>query len=385
MEIVAYRMFFDDQAAEQSQLDAVDTITVNQVMDQLWEASIQMIVRASDRGQWTAESDPALQAFERIRVEVKIGDADFVPLIDGPVVGYDASMSADPGQSTVTVRVYDDGVYLTRRDTTDADSANNDEIERMSGDADSDIASDIYDAVEQIADTDVEDVPAGSSDRPSGVVSRGTLMETLHFLAQRHPKVHAWVKAGDDPGQSVGVFKKEDERPSGLPPLVLLGPDRNIDTFDASNNAQSPARVVGTFLDTSDMSVSTSTANYGDVLDGQDDPVVQDDDLATVRLPPGFGIGLDPDEAVQRWAAEYAQAFEARGTVHGHLYSGVLEPYRMIEVKGVNGRISGNYVIRSVTHSLTRSIYTQTFELIRRGESGGSDSGSPSEPTETIA
>ena len=54
---------------------------------------------------------------------------------------------------------------------------------------------------------------------------------------------------------------------------------------------------------------------------------------------------------------------------------GLIAPYKVVTVRGVNARLSGAYVIKKVTHRLTRSIYTQSFSLLRNARSEGSSGG----------
>lgn len=364
MQTAKYRIYLDGKPLKRQQLDNVDTITVEQQMDTAWQARLELLVCTTERGQWEGEADSLLQPFKRVRIEVAVDDDEtWVPLIDGPVIGYDSALSPEPSQSTVTVRVSDDSIYLWR----------NDDGRRWDGQTDSDIARTIFNEATAISDTKIDRTEAGASDRPPAIMQRGTLLETLHELAARHPLFHAWVAAGGDAGRSVGMFKMEETRAGSLPPLVLLGKERNLDSFSSSNDQQRPADVTAWRLDLGDLTSSSSTASYADQLAGGDDPVLADADVAQLMVPPGWGYGVDAAELAGRFAAQYAEAFDAHGVVRSRCYYGVLLPYKMVEVKGVNGRLSGYYVIRSVTHTLTRSEYTQSFSLLRRGQSGGAD------------
>ena len=375
MQTAQYRVYVDGVPILQSDLDLIDTITVQQAMDQAWSASIVVLISADETGVWNDEDSPLLQPMVQIRVEIMVdNDELWVPLIDGPVVGYDTSLSPQPSASTVTVRVSDDSTRLFRTDDTS----------RWTGDTDSDVARNIFQQQDAIATTDIDDTPAGTSDRPSGTMQRSTPLETLRELASRHPLFHAWVAPGDEPGQSIGMFKSEETTPTDLPPLILLGAQRNLDSFSASNDQQRPANVKRWRLDLGDLSSSSSTSNYSDILSdsGGDDADVQT--AATVIVPPGWGYGIDPDEAVKRYAAEYAQAIDAHGVVRSRCYPAILQPYKMVLVIGANGLLSGGYVIKSVSHTITRSEYSQDFALMRRGESGGSGSGDANQPPENM-
>ena len=375
MQTAKYRVYLDGKPLDRRQLDNVDTITVEQQMDKAWQARLELLVCTTERGQWEGEDDSLLQPFKRVRIEVAVeDDQTWVPLIDGPVIGYDSALSPEPSQSSITVRVSDDSIYLWRSD----------DGRRWDGNTDSDIARTIFNEASTIADTKVDRTEAGASDRPAAIMQRGTLLETLQELAARHPLFHAWVAAGDDAGKSIGMFQREETRVGSLPPLVLLGKGRNLDSFSLTNDQQRPADVTAWRLDLSDLSSSSSTASYADQLAGSDDPVLDDADVAQLMVPPGWAYGVDAAELAGRFAAQYGEAFDAEGVVRSRCYDGVLLPYKMVEVKGVNGRLSGHYVIRSVTHTLTRSEYTQSFSLVRRGQSGGAGAANPNLPTENI-
>jgi hypothetical protein len=370
MQTAKYRVFLDGKSIDRSGLDRIETIVVQQQMDQAWQASLDLLVCTTERGVWQEEDDALIQPFKRLRIEVAVDDKNtWVPLIDGPVVGYDSELSPEPSQSTITVRASDDSVFLWRTD----------DPKRWEG-SDSKIAKDIFKASKAVADTRIDDIDASANDGVQAVMQRGSLIETLHELASRHPGVHAWVAAGDKPGKSLGMFKKEDTAPGGLPALVLLGAGRNMDSFSGNADQQRPANVTGWALDLTDLSTKQATVKYNAVLVSTDKAAVDQKNVAVLVVPPGYAYGIDPKEIAERFAREYGETFDASGVVRSRCYAGVLQPYRVVEVKGVNGRLSGNYLIRSVTHTLTRSEYRQEFSLVRRGQSGGSNAPNPNKP-----
>lgn len=376
MQTAKYRIYVDGAAIAQQALDTIDTIVVEQEMDQTWTASIAILVRTSDRGHWAGEDSSLIKPLVQIRIEVAVDDGkSWIPLIDGPVTGYEASLSPEPGQSTLQVRVSDDSIRLWRQDDT----------QRWTGKTDTDKACNIFRQSGVVHDVRFDPTDAGTGDRPKATMQRGTLLETLQLLARNHPLFHAWVAAGDTRGQSIGMFKREDTAPSGLPPLILLGLGRNLDSFSANSDQQRAADVTSWQLNLSDLSVKSGKASYGDQVAGNDVPAVPPANTAKIMVPPGCGYGVDADEVAKRHAADLGVLFEARGTVRSRCYGGVLQPYKMVEVTSVNGRLSGNYVIKSVTHTLARSEYTQEFSLIRRGQSGGADAANPNVPPEPVS
>ena len=234
---VDYRVYFDGEAASSDELAAIASIVVDQELDAAWEARMQIAICADERGNWR-EGDRYAEDFTRVRIELRLGNDDFTPLIDGPVVIRASDLSSEPGQSSLTLTVRDDSVYLNRR----AAPAVFEESR------DSAIARAIYDDCAEIHDTDVEDTPAAQGDRPPAGVQQGTAIEALRTLARRHG-MHAYVLPGDREGRSVGVFRRLPTRPSGdLPELVSMGVQRNVDRIQAEVNSERPAQVIAETL-----------------------------------------------------------------------------------------------------------------------------------------
>jgi hypothetical protein len=359
---IEYRMFFNNNPATREQLDRVAEIVVGQEVDKKWEARVNLPICVDERGIWSGEDEDFIRSFSRVRVEIKIGEKPFTALIDGPIVGYDSRMNSEPGQSSITLTVQDDSVYLNREER----------VSRFENMLDHEIARQIFGEFEQIASTDIEDTPAPGSTLPPTVVQHGTAMQTLRSLARRQG-MHAYILPGDSPGQSIGCFNAFPSQADGLPQLILLGSDRNIDTFNVRNNAQSPSTVRASSLSITDKEVITRTSSFRNLdLLGEEAGFESESDTATQILPPYQGTSVYLDQAVTAEAANSSYAFDATGSVRDHCYQGVLLPYRLVTVLGVNGRLSGDYLITKVTHTLTRSNYSQSFTLRRNALSAGS-------------
>lgn len=350
-----YRLFLDGEGAGQEDLDRFESVTVEQDADRPWEARLEVPVCLDDQGNWSGDDERFMQAFGRIRVELKVGEGDFVPLIDGPVVGYDSGRSSSPGRSAVTLVVHDDGALLHRRVSEDSFPP---------GLSDADIARRIFGDYGEIASTEVEDTPAPPDALPPEQVPIGTHMQVLRALARRND-FQAAVLPGASAGASIGVFHSSPVFTDDLPELVLLGADRNIDTFDVRFNAQGPVNVVASTLSFSDRSVVTRQSRVRDLtLVGEVPPLEGDDQLGSERLRPGSGEGVDLQHRVDREARRRSRAFTATGSVRLGCYGGVLRPFRQVTVKLGTTASSGSYLVERVVHRLTRSDYTQEFTLV---------------------
>jgi hypothetical protein len=364
-----FRLTLDDAAASREQLDSVEEITVELEMDMAAEARLSIPICTDDKGGWSSESAPLILRARRVRVEIKVGSGSWTPLIDGPVVRLETLMSPDPGQSSATMVVSDDSFWLSRDDAQ----------KRFDDLADHELARKLFQDASQIATTDIEEVPAAGSGGTAVVVQRGTAMATLDRLARRNG-MHAYVRAGTTSGASVGVFRSLPTRGDGIPDLVLLGSDRNLTRWDASDDNERPATVVAHALDLFSKDTSSATAGLDDLqLLGSDKTLVNGAQPGRRLLSPRH-VTHDPKQQATAKALEASFAVDAAGEVMNDCYAGVLMPYRVVTVRGIDGRQSGDYNVKQVTHSLGRSMYTQRFKLIRNARSAGANASSTAVP-----
>ncbi|HVZ41836.1 MAG TPA: hypothetical protein VHI13_21320 [Candidatus Kapabacteria bacterium] len=355
MAVIEYIVFFDNNPATQDQLDRIEDVTVEQEVDLMWEARVQIPVCVDNDGRWAGEEEAWMKEFTRVRIEARIGDNPFVPLIDGPIVGYDTARSGVPGKSIVTLVVRDDSVYLHREES----------ITLYEGLADSAIARRIFGETQQLAGSP-PDIPAETTEPPGSLpalaVQRGTQMQLLRALAARHHNWHAYVLPGTTPGKSIGAFREFPTRTDGLPPMVLLGDNQNIKEFTVRNNQQRASDVQTSSLSIADRTITTATASFRDQQLVGDEPATgTSGNTAKRTLRPGTTDTVDPHEVVRGAAALSGYTLDASGSVVPGCYQGILSPYRLVEVQISDSRFSGNYVITKVTHTLTRSTYTQSF------------------------
>ena len=362
MPATRYRLYFDDEPATREQLDEVEEIRVEQEIDMAWEARFEIPVCVDEKGNWKGENNVFMEPFSRIRAEIKVGDKPYMPLIDGPIVAHDGDKRPEPGQSSITLVVRDDSVYLNREE----------EFATFEGRPDHEIASQLFGGVPQIASTEIDQAAPrkGVGRQPPVVVQRATAMQMLRQLA-RDQGMHACVLPGDEPGRSIGCFKRFSTDPPRLPPLVLLGKDRNLETLNPINDAESPSRFQAFYLDVADKSIVNSMSNLGNLDLLGPEPPLDFGDTAVQIAPPGTASPVDTERRAEAEAERASYAFRVTGSVLPGCYPAVLQPYRAVSVLGINDRLSGDYLIRKVTHTLTRSLYSQSFTLMRNARSGG--------------
>ena len=370
MPFTQYRVYVNGNPATVDQLSRFEDIVIDQEMDKACQGRFQVPVCVRANGVWDGETEGFLQGLTRIRLEVQIQNADWVALIDGPIVNIESAMFSEPGQSVLTLVVSDDSFYLHRSETV-----------RVLQGSDAKVASQIYDEVPQIASKDIDSAPAPSKPGFETTVLRGTQMECLRRLAKRQ-HMHAYVACGPAPGQSVGCFKLDPDpaKDFGLAPMILLGPAMNIFSFQSDQTVGQTAAFKSGKVNLNTRGTETRTSDLSDIdLQGSEPgpgPAIRR------FLKPGQTDALALARAVQAASEQAAYALSAHGEVMKETYPSVLQPYQNVAVLGVNGTISGSWLIKQVTHTLTRNSYGQTFQVLRNARSAGTNSPLPQTPAE---
>ena len=358
-----YRLYFDNNSAKQEQIDLVEGISVEQTMNMAWEGVLKIPFHVDETGNWVEEKEKFVKSFSRVRIEINIGDSSFVPLIDGPVISIQNNMNSDPGESYLSVIVNDDSVYLNRKE----------EVNLFEDMTDNEIAEQLFAGSGQITSTNIDVTPASSSSLSPVIVQRETAIHLIRFLAKRNG-FNAYVLPGDNPGQSIGVFKSLPTVPGDFPAFVLLGENRNIKNFQITDDAQKPSLFTVSSVSIKDKSTSSAETNFGEInLLG--DSVSSGNELNTsnIFVSPFNKEFLSPDTFVKANSEKSSYSIRATGETLEGLYNKALQPYKIITVRLGNSKYSGDYLIEKVNHKLNRSDYTQSFTLLRNAVS--SDAG----------
>jgi hypothetical protein len=370
MACAQYRIYLGDRNATTQQLSSFETITVQQEMDMRWTATLEIPLCTDVHGNWTDETEKWLQPLNRVRIEVSLQGGPYTPLIDGPIVTVHHDLHMEPGQSMARVEVHDDGFLLHRDES----------VKLYQGMTDDQIAQKIFGDNKDITTANqVDPVPPGNNLSASTTVLRGTPMELLQRLASRQLKIwHAYILPGPQAHSSIGCFKKDPTGDSGLPAMVLTGKQRNLSNIRFSSDTSIQAVFRGSAISLNDASVDSSTASLSDI-----DRLGTNPPSGTAinrMLHPGQSRNVNLQNAVLAASQQSAYALHAEGEVLQDTYSAILQPYQNVQVLGVNGQLSGLWLIRQVTHTLTRNSYGQTFSLQRNAQSAGAGSSNTAPP-----
>jgi hypothetical protein len=354
-----YRVYFDGEVASRDILNRIETITVRQDLDAVWEAEVEIPICASPDGKWADADERFMKALKRLRIDIKVGDGEFVAIFEGPLVGFDSHMSSQPGQSSIHLRGFDDSILLTRARPNDKSWAKK---------TASDIVKDIYSGLEGIDGTNTSLIEATNEsigDR-SEVMLRSNLFDMLIELADLTERL-VYILPGSEPKKCIGAFKSRSKNDSKLPPLILLGPERNIEAFEVSSDTIVASTIFAATLNVSDKTIVERNASYTDEDLLGDDPPIDPKKAGEQLLDPYAASTPYVVDAATGKRSDLAHVLRGHGRVRSGCYSGVLLPDLRVGIGGATEKQRGSYYIRSVTHTLTRSEYTQDFEVEREG------------------
>jgi hypothetical protein len=206
-------------------------------------------------------------------------------------------------------------------------------------------------------------------------------MHLLRDLAKRYG-MFVYVRPPEKVGSpSTGAFKMPSFDPTDLPELLLLGADRNVASFDAEFDALKPTTARAGSIALADRSVLASDSASADLQALGDNAAHTLATPAVTLLSGTREEQSDLDAATAATVDLSSWAYAANGELDSDRYAGVLQPYRLITVRGIGGYLSGDYLIGRVSHVLSDKSYRQRFSLHRNARSAGGGAPAPGIPS----
>ncbi|UCD64473.1 MAG: phage late control D family protein [Candidatus Zixiibacteriota bacterium] len=345
----AFRMWFGDRAATAAELRLVEEIVVEQQEGAIWQAQIKLSLCLDEDGNWKHQIHELAAPFSMVRIEVRVAGQDFVPLIDGPVAGYNSNLSSLPGRSSVTAIIRDVGAMLNREDRQ----------EPYEKKTDREIVEAVFSRHLDVLDSAFE-IATIPGDTPRDAFQRDSDYVFLRQLARTH-NMQAYVLPTGKTGKSQACFQPPPSSNStDHPSIVLLGKDRNLVSAVFDEDSESPERTRSRTMRLSDGQLVPYDSSYSDADLMRELPSVPEDVSAIRNMPPA--------EATREDASATARAQTERRSYNLRMsasvipcYPAVLRPYLRLEVKAANTAYSGDWTIEKVTHRITPSVYLQEF------------------------
>lgn len=303
--------------------------------------------------------DPALAAFSRVVVLVRSGLGAEV-LLDGVITHRQLVTAAAPGQGTMAVTGEDLTVRMDLEERVVSHAALSDPA--IAGLLIGRYAQ--YGIVPRV-------VPAAVVDQPLPIervpVQRGTDLAHLQLMAARAHHVFV-LRPGPLPLTSVAYWGPAAGLAGRPLPALSVGTGSPADVLRLHfvDDALAPQRVTGLLDD-----ASSAAARPLIAMPPQFSPLSRapEPPRRTVLATGAGGLPaiLARSRAQARADASSEEAVVAEGELDVASYGAVLQPHRLVGVRGAGAELDGMYRVDRVTHLLERGSYLQRFRLTRPG------------------
>lgn len=190
---------------------------------------------------------------------------------------------------------------------------------------------------------------------------RGTVLAFLRELACRNDR-HAYVLPGAEPGASIGCFLPDPEGDPDLPPLLLIGDNRNLADASITEDPDGAELTQAQSLRIDDQGVTRFETSAEDLGLLRDLPAVAADLRPRRLLHPADNTCEDPEAAATAQARRRGYIYHLSGQVIPGCYGAVLSPYNKVRVDAGATPHSGDFLITKVVHRITPSVYSQRIE-----------------------
>ncbi len=297
----------------------------------------------------------------RVVVVVTLGGLPHV-IMDGLVTRQDLRPSGDPGQSTLTITGEDLSVAMDVVEMNLMRYPAQPEVARLYVILAKYLA---FGVVPVVVPPIPPDVPIPTREIPT---HRGTDLAYVKMLAQEAGYVF-YVEPGPLPGQSIAYFGPDVRVPVPQPALnVNMDAETNVESMTFSLDGLAKKIVVFTIMDPVTMKVPI---------------LVPVPNISVLRPPLGArltapskiefaedGTTLSPPKAAQKILGTIFNASDSisvSGSLDVVRYGHVLRSRMLVGVRGAGLAYDGLYYVNSVTHSIKRGDYKQSFQLSRDG------------------
>jgi len=309
-------------------------------------------------GDFAGWAENVFQPLTSIQVDAQIGQKS-QRLVNGFVTEFKMTLRADPCESQLEL-VGSDALEKVKRST----------------DRHSYSSQDLQSVVSSVLQRQNITPPS------SGVPQNGAANPTRDVLMQCQNDLELLRKLADQNKCDVYVEPDGDIDQGHFEPLDIQNGPAIDSKLIANNGSQSHIRSASFFYD-----LSGPTAIEGQFTgkDGKPggSPVRVDlrdnltDSDKKILGPPGFAnvVKLDRhglesrDQLKSRCEAElekHSWVVVGKGELDSSLYGDILLPRHNVQVIGVSGTFTGRFLVWDVTHSFTRELYCQRFEVRRK-------------------
>lgn len=330
-------------------------------------SALQLTFRVGQSGAlglpaYTLLEDPRLAPGSRVILTVAVGAVPAV-LFDGIVTNAEFNPGQQPGTSTLTLTGEDVSVMMGLEEKSVEHPAMPDPIIVMTI-----LASYAqYGVIPVVIPPTTLDVPLPTDRIP---VQQGTDLDYIRSLATEHGHVF-YIKPGPAPGTNTAYWGPPETLGVPQPALsVNMGPFTNVDTFNARADGLSQTLVSGRIQDRdTNQGMPVTTVSSTRVPLSASPALTTNRALVRTRLLRESGLNssqaMGRAQALVDAAAD--RAVTATGTLDASRYGNLLQPRKLVGVRGAGLPYDGHWYVSTVRHVLQKGSYKQNFTLRRDG------------------
>jgi hypothetical protein len=366
MTIPSYKLALEGEAAD----DLYEHLVRLEIEEEIGKASrvlFRLSITLQEDGEWTYLKDERFSLFNKIEVSIGAGEEDAVPVFTGYITQLAPHFDPQEELCYYEVRGMDPSCLLNLEEklTTWADQSHGDIVKEIFG---------LYGIT-----PDVGDAPAMHKTDGNVLVQRCTDMRFLMQLAEKNG-FDCYV-AVDEAGEVKGHFKPYALDASPLPPLAVhFEEETNVEFIDIQASGDLPLGWTGWHMSLEDKSVEqVEKAEYGEQLLGKESLIdIVKSKVAALCAPAeapsraykGDLVFLDAQELGGALSGRQDRSgwfIRAKAAVNGEAYGNVIRTRRLLPIKGMGTRYSGNYFVCFVKHVIAEGDFVQHVELMKNG------------------
>ncbi len=365
MGMPSYKIAFEGENAADDLYEHMVRLEIEEDIGKAASFMLRVSIALQEDGEWSYLKDDRFSLFNRVTVSIGSGEGEANPIFEGYITHLAPHFDPEEELCYLELRGLDPSclMNLEERLVTWADQSH------------SDIASEIFNSYG--ITPEVEDAPVTHAEDGNVLVQRSTDIRFLKELAAKNG-FDCYVSV-DDSGEVKGFFKPYALDSSPLPPLAVhFEGETNVQFIDIQVSGNQPLSVAGRHVNLEDKSIEqVEMTEYDQELLGEESLIdiaqgkineLSAPAEAASRVYRGDVVSLDPSElesSLKGAQNRNGWFIRAKAIVNGESYGTAISSRRLIPVKGMGTRYSGNYFVSSVKHVIAGGNYEQHVELIR--------------------
>ena len=367
MAIPSYKLAFDGKDADSDIYEHLVRLEIEEDMRKAARILFRLSITLQEDGEWTYLKDERFSLFNKVTVSIGFGEGNATPMFEGYITHLAPHFDPQEELCYLEVRGMDPSCLMNLEE----------KLVPWSDKSHSAIASEIFGCYN--ITPDVESTSAMHVEDGNVLVQRCTDMRFLMQLAEKNG-FDCYV-AVDDSGTVKGYFKPYALDVSPLPPLAVhFENETNVQFIDIQASGIQQLSAAGWHVNLEDKSVEqVQKTDYDqellgkesliDIVQSKVDALCQPAEAParTYRSDLVYLDSAEAESALQGLQNRNGWFLRARAAVNGESYGTAVRTRRLIPVKGVGTRYSGNYFVSSVKHVIAEGDYVQHIELIRNG------------------